>query len=415
MSINRPVAATEAPAGVSSAGTDDADDQPPVEITVVHGSVANAEYPLMIGGFEDEQFGGAGALPRPAVRRAADVVVRDRSVPDEGRQRPVHRAEPRDKETEPPGGYVIGLGSVADVQREELTFGVRQALVDRCMRLYRDPPPPMSMSTARWSRSACRASLIGVREENGIRIEDSVAGIVEGVLQANLALARYEAAIAEPGPTVRVTALEFVERFAERANLAAVSLRRLPTAVQLSEAYVDLRTVTVESRPGGLAARRDVDRRRPAGGGSSSPRPTSPIVGRQWRRRSGRRGRSLLTRRRRARSRGARRSCAAPARPGDGRRLVDSVALDTGRRRTAATLYDQLIPHELRSDFQTTSACSSSSTRRPPTIRGSCSARRARSVARQAGGSFGGAMRQFTESREPPAQSRSGPRSAARW
>ena len=34
------------------------DDDTHVEITVVPGSVANAEYPLMIGGFEGEQFGG---------------------------------------------------------------------------------------------------------------------------------------------------------------------------------------------------------------------------------------------------------------------------------------------------------------------------------------------------------------------
>ena len=34
------------------------DDDTHVEISVVHGSVANAEYPLMIGGFEGEQFGG---------------------------------------------------------------------------------------------------------------------------------------------------------------------------------------------------------------------------------------------------------------------------------------------------------------------------------------------------------------------
>ena len=34
------------------------DDDTHVAISVVHGSVANAEYPLMIGGFAGEQFGG---------------------------------------------------------------------------------------------------------------------------------------------------------------------------------------------------------------------------------------------------------------------------------------------------------------------------------------------------------------------
>ena len=366
------------------------DDDTHVEISVVHGSVANAEYPLMIGGFEGEQFGG---VERFLDRQFGGLFTSWSEIDLYPRQLGIARfIEPRrtaDKETEPPGGYVIGLGSLADVGREELTFGVRQALVDRCMRLYRDPPP----ATGATSRIEVGVSslLIGVREENGIRIEDSVAGIVEGVLQANLALARYEAAIAEPGPTVRVTALEFVERFAERANLAAVSLRRLPTAVQLSEAYVDLRTVTVESRPGGL----------PLGAVLTEAAPS-------WRR-------FLITSVEKdelASERTLLLDVAVLGREARAdrvqhrldRAMVDSlvarVSLNKDDVRTAATLYDQLIPHELRSAFQTTAGVQfivdPTTANYPWELLGAPRP----SDRRQAGGSFGGAMRQFTESED---------------
>jgi hypothetical protein len=366
------------------------DDDTHVQISVVHGSVANAEYPLMIGGFEGEQFGGTERfLDRQfggLLTSWSEIDLFPRQL---GTARFVEPSRTADKETEPPGGYVIGLGSMAELGREELTYGVRQALVDRCMRLYRDPP--VGCGPTDRIEVGVSSLLIGVREENGIRIEDSVAGIVEGVLQANLALARYEAAIAEPGPTVRVTALEFVERYAERANLAVVSLRRLPTAVQLSEDYVDLRAITVESRPGGL----------PLGAVLTETAPA-------WRR-------FLITSVEKdelASDRTLRLDVAVLGREARAdrvqhrldRAMVDSlvarVALNKDDVRTAATLYDQLIPHELRSAFQTTAGVQfivdSTTANYPWELLGAPRP----SGRRQAGGSFGGAMRQFTESED---------------
>jgi CHAT domain-containing protein len=366
------------------------DDDTHVQITVVHGSVANSDYPLMIGGFEGEQFGGVERfLDRQfggLLSSWSEIDLYPRKL---GSARFIEPSRTADKETEPPGGYVIGLGPMTDLGREELTFGVRQALVDRCMRLYRDPPAELE-ATAR-IEVGVSSLLIGVREENGIRIEDSVAGIVEGALQANLSLARYEAAIEDPGYTVRVTALEFIERFAERANLAAVALRRLPTAVQLNEAYVDLRSITVDTRPGGL----------PLGAVLTEAAPT-------WRR-------FLITK---VEPKGqvsdrtllldvavlGREARADRVQHRLDRTMVDSlvarVSMNKDDSRTAATLYDQLIPHELRSAFQTTSGVQfvvdATTANYPWELLGAPRP----SDQRQAGGSFAGAMRQFTESEE---------------
>jgi hypothetical protein len=121
----------------------------------------------------------------PGVRTAAVVMPPDttkiappapKKTEPKGDKKPYTDADLKaDKETEPPGGYVIGLGSLADLGREELTFGVRQALVDRCMRLYRDPPP----GTAPTSRIEVGVSslLIGVREEDGVVRFDFANGL----------------------------------------------------------------------------------------------------------------------------------------------------------------------------------------------------------------------------------------------
>ena len=292
-----------------------------VEITIIHGSLGTAEYPLMIGGFADEQLGGQ---ERFIDRQFAGLLSSWEEVglfPTKVGSSRFIELNP-DVETEPPGCYVIGLGSVVDVQREQLTFSVRQALVDRCIRLYREPLAADVDVDRGLVEVGVSSSLMGVRSDRGLRVEDSVAGIVEGVLQANQALALYESSRAEEGRVVRITALEFLERFAEQANLAAVALRSLSTAVHLPSSYDSLRKVTVTERPGGL----------PLGA-------TLTDVAQGWRRfvitaadvgdsvggsrgqRGCRRGRSLRhVRHRPARSRGARRSSAAPARQDDGRR-----------------------------------------------------------------------------------------------
>src|SRR4051794_13615017 len=207
----------------------------------------------MIGGFAEEQLGGQ---ERFIDRQFAGLLTSWEEVglspTNVGASRFIELTP--DIDTEPPGCYVIGLGSVVDLQREQLTFGVRQALVDRCIRLYREPLPgdTDADAVAGLVEVGVSSSLMGVRSDRGLRVEDSVAGIVEGVLQANQALALYESSRAEEGRMVRVTALELLERFAEQANLAAVALRSLSTAVHLPPSYDSLRKVTVTERPGGL-------------------------------------------------------------------------------------------------------------------------------------------------------------------
>ena len=405
MSINRPDVPSTEPEDTSSTatesssnGSDGADNEPVVEISIIHSSLACADYPLMIGGFADHPLGGperfidrqfAGLLTQWAEVELFPTAVGTSRFID-----PNPNAE-----TEPPGCYVIGLGSVVDLQREQLTFGVRQALLDRCDRLRREHLADASENVL--IEVGVSSSLMGVSSDRGLRVEDSVAGIVEGVLQANEALARPSRA-GDGRPAVRVTALQFVERFAEQANLAAVALRSLSSAVHLASSYdTALRSITVTEQPGGL----------PLGA-------TLTEVGQTWRRfvitavdsndlgtggdahaaiqdaddRSLTFDIAMLGREARAdRVRHRLDRVMVDA-------LVDRLVLDTGDQRTAATLYDQLIPLDLRSEFQTTSAIQFVVDTTTANYPWELLAAPRPSGGRSAGGAFGGVIRQFTES-----------------
>ncbi|HSB87142.1 MAG TPA: CHAT domain-containing protein [Ilumatobacteraceae bacterium] len=373
------------------------DDPPVLEITIVHGSLGCADYPLMIGGFADQLFSGQERFVDRQFDGLLGSWVEVGLFPTEvGTSRFV---EPNpDAETEPPGCYVIGLGSLVDLQREQLTFSVRQALVDRCIRLYRDSQSAGGDGGV--IEVGVSSALMGVSSDRGLRVEDSIAGIVEGVLQANLALAHYEASPAGGGRTVRVTALQFIERLAEQANLGAVALRSLSSAVHLPSAYDALRSVIVEERPGGLPLgatltevaqswRRFVitavenDDRPPADPRRSVDDADDRCLNFDI---------SLLGREARAdRVRHRLDKVMVDA-------LVDRLVLDTGDQRIAGTLYDQLVPLDLRTQFQTTSAIQfvvdATTAKYPWELLGAPRP----SGGRSAGGTFGGVIRQFTES-----------------
>ena len=251
-----------------------------------------------------------------------------------------------DRPTMPAAAYVVGLGPTTELGNLELASAVRQALVRRCLRLYDVPHPAGGLVEVGVS-----SILMGVRNNDGLSIPDSVAGVAQGVIDANARLAQYEANLEQATtPKVRVTRLEFIERYADRADAAAVAVRALPGTIRLGRGYRYLGKITVTTGPGGL----------PPGSGAAE----GPI---DWRR-------FLITE--------------APAdeqppttsteqsRPlvldvallggeaGAGRirhrlnrtivdALVDRLADAPDDTDTAATLYDHLVPDEIRQRFKT--------------------------------------------------------------
>ena len=92
------------------------------------------------------------------------------------------------KISEPIGAHLVGLGSSLTLGPRQLRFAVYRALVDRCLRLYR---PPEDANTAP-IRVGVSTALLGVRDDAGLRTEDAVTAILEGVGDVNRRLPEYE-------------------------------------------------------------------------------------------------------------------------------------------------------------------------------------------------------------------------------
>lgn len=248
------VSFTREPPAVEELGEGTAAAQERVQVRVLHAGFDAASYALMVGVYADEEMSGA---ERFLDGQFAELLSGWR---DMGRYPGalgtsvfVAPGVDVDNGCRPIGAYLVGLGTALSLNRRQLEFAVRQALVDRCVRLY----PPVSTGRVgahpapNRIRVGVASALLGVRDEESLRVEDAVAGILEGVLHTNRSLERFER---ERGMAseVRVAAVEFVERFAHRANLAATAIRRIRSVPGLSDVFVDLDKITVRSGDGGL-------------------------------------------------------------------------------------------------------------------------------------------------------------------
>jgi hypothetical protein len=246
------------PRNAAVAAVEVSNPDPVVHITVSHGSFEQADYALMVSTYEDETFTGTERLLDVQLRGLLTASFEAGAYPGALEGRSLFIAPPPDErlESEPPGAYVVGLGQTTALSRDRLSFAVRQALVDRCTQLYGHDCTPADDGFVKVGLSS---TLLGVRTDAGLRIGECVSGIVDGVLQANGALATYEEARRRSGhpvkAPVRVAALELIERFSDRADIAAVAVRGLDHTTRLPDGYTDEhRSVTVRKKPGGLPA-----------------------------------------------------------------------------------------------------------------------------------------------------------------
>jgi len=248
------VSAAREPLAMEDPGDGTGAAQERVKVSVLHAGFDAASYALMVGVYADEEMSGA---ERFLDGQFAELLNGWR---DMGRYPGalgtsvfVAPGVDVDNGCRPIGAYLVGLGTALTLNRRRLEFAVRQALIDRCVRLY----PPVSTgrvgphAAPNRIRVGVASALLGVRDDESLRVEDAVAGILEGVLHTNRSLERFERE-RRMASDVRVAAVEFVERFAHRANLAATAIRRIRSVPGLSEVFVDLDKMTVHSGDGGL-------------------------------------------------------------------------------------------------------------------------------------------------------------------
>jgi hypothetical protein len=229
-----------------------------IGIRVSHGSIEEADYAVMVGSYEDEALGGAERFLDRQLGGVLAATYEAGSYPGpfDGNALFIRPHPDVERRTSPPGAYIVGLGRGIDVTRSRVRRAVGQALIDRCLQLENWPADEATEGVREVGVSS---SLLGVRDGDGVSVSEAIAGIVEGVIDANRALMRYETARRQAGTridrAVRITDLELIERFGDRADLAAMAVRRLPNTVQLGIEYVTaLADVVVRRKRGGLPA-----------------------------------------------------------------------------------------------------------------------------------------------------------------
>ena len=229
----RAVRAASGANGADASHTADASDEPEkVRVTLVHGSLEHADFPVIVGHYDDAPIRGAEGVVDSrldGVLSRHDLVGRYPSQIGES----MFLRAPQEDVQYPVGVYVIGLGQTGDLNKGDLTTAVTKAVLDRCLRLYQHEGARHRTSPAHASpqlRVGVSSVLIGSSlEAGGLAVDTSLAAIVEGIVRANQSLARYEEESPPTQrslPSVRIAEIQIIERYADRCELASRALGR---------------------------------------------------------------------------------------------------------------------------------------------------------------------------------------------
>lgn len=217
----------------------------PLRVSVAHGSLQYARFPVAVGHYRGDVIVGAerfldGRLGGQLTRRQQMNLY-----PGDVGTAEVLLAPGRT----PPGGLVIGLGAVGEIAPEVITRGVMEAALRLALEIAESR---QAAGAPGWGSAALSALLIGTGGGRSLSIENSVAAIVKGVILANRALR-------ERGlwDRARIDEVEFIELYQDLATRAAYAVRNLGSHLRivLEEQEIIEPAVHLQHKPGGLTER----------------------------------------------------------------------------------------------------------------------------------------------------------------
>jgi beta-lactamase superfamily II metal-dependent hydrolase/pimeloyl-ACP methyl ester carboxylesterase len=187
-----------------------------LQVTVAHAGLEYSRFPIMVGNFERSAMYSTQSIvdERLGFRLSARLDA-DMYPGALGESCFIHND---DGSGYPPGVYVVGLGTREKLDRDGVAYTVRQALLQRCIPLFDDTTLTDEIDVG------VSSLLLGSAFSTGLTVDDSVVGVLDGVIRANDALIRYRTRV-NSERTVRVAAVQFVERAADRAELAVRAVR----------------------------------------------------------------------------------------------------------------------------------------------------------------------------------------------
>ena len=200
-----------------------------VDVSVVHGNLAFASYPVAVGHYQGDTIISAEAH--------LDHLLR-------GRLRQRHRLGlypggletsaiflTADREANSAGAIVIGLGSVGELTPNTLTHTFTRALLDYALMVAESTDDAFAgMNGA--PRPVTVSSLLIGTGAGGIRVEDSVIAILRAVHRAGLAL--QDCGLHN---RVLIESIEFIELWEDRAIQAARVLSRINDDPELRHGF----------------------------------------------------------------------------------------------------------------------------------------------------------------------------------
>jgi CHAT domain-containing protein len=196
------------------------DDQVTIQVTVTHGDLRHAAYPLAVGHYRQDVIVSAEAQ----LNAALGNVLRQRfdlgRYPGRIGTHAIFRHGIR-----PRGAIVVGLGDVGELTPERLRETFAAALKEYALEVAHDPRSPVN---ERGYRSAAFSTLlVGTDGGSSGTLADAVLAILRAAVDTNRALGNSALL-----GTVRIDAVEFVELYEDTATRAAHVIADLPGALQ---------------------------------------------------------------------------------------------------------------------------------------------------------------------------------------
>jgi CHAT domain-containing protein len=197
-----------------------------LRVSVVHGDLRYASYPLLLGHYEGDTIAGAEAHLDRRLEGALSHRYQLGLYPGELGTTAV--VLDRAADASPPGhaaggAIVVGLGKMGDLNPNTLAETVRRGALSYVMQAAQTHGGPGGRDDVRAPnpRLGLSALLIGVTTATSIGVEDSVGAILRGITRANLEISQVL------GGDLRITDLEIIELFADAAIEACRSAIRL--------------------------------------------------------------------------------------------------------------------------------------------------------------------------------------------
>lgn len=195
---------------------------PPAAIEVIHGSLASADSPILIGAYANDSLRGSGKFLDGHLGGQLDRTYRLGRYP----------AQPDDamvflnpiQNGKPGGAIVVGLGPVGEVMPGQLT----QALTNGLLEYVRSCEQRPRADVAESGRLAVSALLVGTGF-SGLTVEVGARCLLEALRRANEALGRS-------GSALRIGRLTLFEEAEDRAIAAVQALRALAVDSQFADA-----------------------------------------------------------------------------------------------------------------------------------------------------------------------------------